>query len=299
MRSSSTSTRRRTRPRASARAPTGRRAHDLLDGAPLAELREADGVREPRPRARRSPSSPAPRCELVAARRRRALPRRRARGSGTDRSTTSSSSTARRRSAPLTVNALAAADRVLVPGAGRVLRARGAVAAARLDRPRQGAGSTRASRVGGDPADDGRRRARGSRPDVEAELRRHFGELVFTDVGAALGAPRRGAEPRPARDRLRPPLGRRRRRTGRWRWSLSSASDTPRRGLGRGLEVLIGGAGEARAAAPARSRRSTRTRASRGGASTPRRPRASRTRSATRASSSRSSCARAPRAATS
>src|SRR6266849_4487059 len=29
------------------------------------------------------------------------------------------------------------------------------------------------------------------------------------------------------------------RRTGRWRWSLSSA---PRRGLGRGFEVLIGGA---------------------------------------------------------
>src|SRR5688500_2864209 len=31
-------------------------------------------------------------------------------------------------------------------------------------------------------------------------------------------------------------------RTGRWRWSLSSAANT-RRGLGRGLEVLIGGAG--------------------------------------------------------
>ncbi|MSO95032.1 MAG: ParB/RepB/Spo0J family partition protein [Thermoleophilia bacterium] len=36
-----------------------------------------------------------------------------------------------------------------------------------------------------------------------------------------------------------------RRLTGRWRWNLSSVNDTPRRGLGRGLEVLIGGAGEA------------------------------------------------------
>ncbi|MDP8911179.1 MAG: ParB/RepB/Spo0J family partition protein, partial [Actinomycetota bacterium] len=33
-------------------------------------------------------------------------------------------------------------------------------------------------------------------------------------------------------------------RTGRWRWSLSIAPDAPRRGLGRGLEVLVGGVGE-------------------------------------------------------
>src|ERR671925_2181601 len=32
-------------------------------------------------------------------------------------------------------------------------------------------------------------------------------------------------------------------RTGRWRWSLSAAADQ-RRGLGRGLELLVGGAGE-------------------------------------------------------
>src|ERR1700722_15978553 len=32
------------------------------------------------------------------------------------------------------------------------------------------------------------------------------------------------------------------RRTGRWRWSLSNAA-SPRRGLGRGFEVLIGGTG--------------------------------------------------------
>ncbi|MBM3678679.1 MAG: ParB/RepB/Spo0J family partition protein, partial [Actinobacteria bacterium] len=36
-----------------------------------------------------------------------------------------------------------------------------------------------------------------------------------------------------------------RRPTGRWRWSLSSVPDPPRRGLGRGLEVLIGGAAQA------------------------------------------------------
>src|SRR5579864_3068559 len=29
--------------------------------------------------------------------------------------------------------------------------------------------------------------------------------------------------------------------TGRWRWSLSSAASNPRRGLGRGFEVLMGG----------------------------------------------------------
>src|SRR5579871_2929779 len=33
------------------------------------------------------------------------------------------------------------------------------------------------------------------------------------------------------------------RRTGRWRWSLSNAAESPRRGLGRGFEVLIGGVG--------------------------------------------------------
>src|SRR5262245_66396750 len=32
-------------------------------------------------------------------------------------------------------------------------------------------------------------------------------------------------------------------RTGRWRWSLSAAPDK-RRGLGRGLELLVGGPGE-------------------------------------------------------
>ena len=47
--------------------------------------------------------------------------------------------------------------------------------------------------------------------DVEAEVRKHFGALVFRTSVPALGAARRGTEPRPARDRLRPPLGRSRR----------------------------------------------------------------------------------------
>src|SRR6516165_5487799 len=33
--------------------------------------------------------------------------------------------------------------------------------------------------------------------------------------------------------------------TGRWRWNLSNAAEAPRRGLGRGFEVLIGGASNA------------------------------------------------------
>ena len=45
--------------------------------------------------------------------------------------------------------------------------------------------------------------------EVEAELRRHFGSLVFTTDDPPLGPPRRGAEPRCSRDRLRPALSRR------------------------------------------------------------------------------------------
>ena len=77
------------------------------------------------------------------------------------------------------MNALAAADRVLVPGAGRVLRARGARAArparsslvrSRLN-PRLGLAGLLLTMV------DGRTRLAA---DVEAEVRRHFGKLVFT-----------------------------------------------------------------------------------------------------------------------
>ena len=77
--------------------------------------------------------------------------------------------------------------------------------------------------------------------DVSAELERHFGTLLFRarvprSVRIA-EAPSHGR----ADHHLRPALCRARRPTGRWRWNLSTVPE--RRGLGRGLEVLIGGAG--------------------------------------------------------
>ena len=153
-------------------------------------------------------------------------------------------------------------------GAGRVLRARGPVAAARLDRAREGAAEP-ASRDRRDPADDGRRThaaGRRRRGRGAAALRRPR----LHDDRAALGPPRRGAEPRRcprSRTTAAPPA---RRRTGRWRWSLSSA---PRRGPGQGPR----GPDRRRRehAGPSsrtcRSRRSTRTRASRGAGSSRRR----------------------------
>ena len=129
------------------------------------------------------------------------------------------------------------------PGAGRVLRARRPLAAARLDQPRQGAAQP-APRRRRDPADDGRRphpsRGRG-RAGAAPPLRR--ARLHAPPCRARCGSPRRRATgcPQSPTTAARPA----RRPTGRWRWSLSSVNDTPRRGLGRGLEVLIGGAGEA------------------------------------------------------
>ena len=112
-RSSSTSTRRRTRPRGSASAPTGTSTYDLLDGAPLAGARAAHALRRTSTSCPRSPTSPAPPSSSRAAR------------------TASATSPAPLQGArddyrfvfldcppslgPLTVNALAAADRVLVP----------------------------------------------------------------------------------------------------------------------------------------------------------------------------------------
>ena len=78
--------------------------------------------------------------------------------------------------------------------------------------------------------------------EVEAELRRHFGSLVFTTRSPARSAsPRRRAtvSPRSPTTGARPVP----RPTGRWRWSLSSVPKE-RRGLGRGLEVLLGEAGQ-------------------------------------------------------
>ena len=178
--------------------------------------------------------------------------------------------------------------------AGRVLRARGARAARAVDQPDQRAAESRGSRVAGVLLTmvDGRTRlAADVAAEVRAPLRRRSSSATRR---AALGPPRRGAEPRPARDRTTTGARAAPRPTGRWRWSLSSAAEPQRRGLGRGFEVLIGGAEQHASSPSCRSSRSTRTRASRGGASTTRRPPASPTRSARRASSSRSSCGRAP-----
>ena len=125
---------------------------------------------------------------------------------------------------PLTVNALAAADRVLVPVQAEYYALEGLSQLLQLDRARPPRGSTRASAIGGVLLTmvDGRTRLSA---EVErggaAPLRR----ARLQDDGAALGAPRRGAELRAAGDRLRPALRRAPTPTGRWRWSLSSVPD--------------------------------------------------------------------------
>ena len=110
---------------------------------------------------------------------------------------------------PLTVNALAAADRVLVPvqaeyyaleGVAQILGSIEAVRA-RLN-PKLTIAGLLLTMV------DGRTNLAA---DVGSELERHFGPLALQDAGPAVGSDRRGAEPRPAGDRVRPHLPGRRR----------------------------------------------------------------------------------------
>ena len=109
---------------------------------------------------------------------------------------------------PLTVNALAAAERVLVPVQAEYYALEGLsqllgtvnLVKARLNPELAVAGILLTMA-------DGRTRLAA---EVESELRRHFGDLVFTHDRAPLGAPRRGAEPRASCDRVRPALGGRR-----------------------------------------------------------------------------------------
>ena len=108
---------------------------------------------------------------------------------------------------PLTVNALAAADRVIVPVQAEYYALEGLsqlmgsinLAKASLN-PRLAVAGILLTMV------DGRTRLSA---EVERELRRHFGGLVFSADRAPLGASRRGAQSRAPCDRLRPPVGRR------------------------------------------------------------------------------------------
>ena len=95
---------------------------------------------------------------------------------------------------PLTVNALAAADRAIVPVQAEYYALEGLsqllgtinLVKARLNPELAVAGILLTMA-------DGRTRLAA---EVEAELRRHFGALVFTTTDPPLGPPRRGAEPR-------------------------------------------------------------------------------------------------------
>ena len=204
-RSSSTSTRRRTRPRASASARTAPRRTTCSTARRSTSSPGRPGSRTSTS-SRRSPISPAPRVELAAA----------TTASATSPQALASGARRVRVRLPRLPAVARAADRERArrrrprarAGAGRVLRARGARAARAVGRARPRAAQP-AARARRRAPDDGRRahaalrrrRRRGAAALRRARLRRRR---------PALGAARRGAEPRPARDRLRPPLGRRR-----------------------------------------------------------------------------------------
>ena len=198
-------------PQANATSGLGERANGDSTLRPArrraaARARQADRVSRTSISSRPSPSS---RPRPFSSRRSRAAsatsptrsPARRPTG------TRSCSSTARRRSAPLTVNALAAADRVIVPvqaeyyaleGLSQLLGSINLVKA-RLN-PRLAVAGILLTMV------DGRTRLAAQ---VEAGAAATLRRARLHDVRAPLGPPRRGAEPRAARDRLRPPLLRR------------------------------------------------------------------------------------------
>ena len=140
---------------------------------------------------------------------------------------------------PVTVNALAAADRVIVPVQAEYLALEGLVQfldtlATDPPRAQPGAGSVRDLLI--TMHDERTRLAQ----DVERELREHFPELVFETVDPAQRPRRRGAELRPAGDRARARLARRpiayralaEELAGPW---LAAANA----GIGRGLAAIL------------------------------------------------------------
>ena len=205
-RSSSTSIRRRTRPRVSARARTGPRATTCSTACRSPSSRSRRGSRtsrSSRPRRRSQERSSSSRAATTA--------------TGTSRESLAEGTDAYEyvfldcppSLGPLTVNALAAADRVLVPvqaeyyaleGLAEIMRSIELVKT-RLN-PRLVVAGLLMTMV------DSRTRLA---QDVEREVRTHFGDLVFRDDGASLGPPRRSSESRAPRDCLRPPVARRRR----------------------------------------------------------------------------------------
>ena len=169
-------------PQANATSGLGMRAngtstYDLLDGAPLAELAKPTRVGEPLPRPRARRSSPARRSSSRAATTASATsPRRSPRWSDFDYVLLDCPPSL----GPLTVNALAAADRVVVPvqaeyyaleGLAQLVRSIDLVKA-RLN-PGLGIAGVLLTMV------DGRTQLAA---DVEQEVRRHFGDLVFKAV---------------------------------------------------------------------------------------------------------------------
>ena len=234
---SSISTRRRTRRQGSARAPTAPRPTICWTGC-------RSGTSRSRPGSRTSTSSPP-----SPSSRRPASSSPRSRGGERYLADALAAGTEPYRFVfldcpptfgPLTVNALAAADRVIVPVQAEYYA---------LEGLSQLMGSINLAKAslnprlcgGGDPAHDGRRADAARRQRSSASC-----AATSATSSSPRPCPARCVSPRrPATGSLRSPTTAARparRPTGRWRWSLSSApSDTPRRGLGRGLEVLIGG----------------------------------------------------------
>ena len=196
-------------PQANATSGLGMRAngtssYDLLDGAPLAELAKPTAF----PNLFLVPSKPELAGAAVELARRedgdRFLAEALAEADGFDFVLLDCPPSL----GPLTVNALAAADRVIVPVQAEYYALEGlAQLVHSINLVRARLNPTLAIAGVLITMSDARTRLSA---EVEDEVRRHFGALVFRTVVPRCGARRRGAEPRAADDALRPALPRRR-----------------------------------------------------------------------------------------